>query len=187
MFFSVCLFSTWLHLSSGAFLHSTTWVSVKTLSLSARQRLHLLLCETSLLLSLSLFLQVQSPPCTRKHSCKPSHVPGSSAGWNLPLQWQNTPSSVSDMSHPSALDHMLHSSIVRFRQTVGTLRYFLLYSFWISSLDTMASPSLWCKSRVYSCLWLYRVCVWRVCTDRWKHCRIKMKKKRNEVQVVASC
>lgn len=34
-------------------------------------------------------------------------------------QWQNTASSVSDMSLPSALDHMLHSSIVRFRQTVG--------------------------------------------------------------------
>lgn len=117
------------------------------------------------------FTQTSSvPPYTH------SHVLGSSAGWSLPLEnlFTVTHHGFISLWHASssASDHMPHSSIVRFRQTVGHLDIFLLYVLWISLHDTMEMPSLCHQSLVYTQR--------SVCKDsEWKHertCRIRIKK-----------
>lgn len=104
-------------------------------------------------------LQVPSPPCTQMHTV-------SSAGWSLPLGNLSLVSKHSfiRLQHawPSALDHRLQSPIVWFRQTEGHLDIFLLYDFWKSLQGTIDSTSLLWQSRVYTRLWSWQVCVWRL-------------------------
>lgn len=142
------------------------WLTVHNRSLSGCQRLHLFLCKT-LFYSL-LYKSCPLPVQTNTLSCpgvlnRLQPAPGELVRSDKTRLHQSlTRLALSFRSHGSLCYCLIQTDS-------RTLGYFPLCIFWISQHDTMDSPSVWCKSTVYTCPWIWKACVCVWDDAKYKH------------------
>lgn len=114
---------------------------------------------------LVLFKAVSSHTHTDAHSL----VPGSSAGWSLPLE------NLFTVTHQPltriAFSFKSHASFCycSIQTDSRTLRYFPLYVLWISLHDTIEGPSLWYQKLSVHLLLVMQGLWKEVWMKTWKH------------------
>lgn len=142
------------------------WVIVQNLPLSVCQRLHLFLCKTLFYSLLYIFcpLPMQAntltcPGVLNRLQPAPGELVRSD---KTRLHQSLTRLALSFRSHGSLCYCLIQTDS-------RTLGYFPLCIFWISQRDTMDSPSVWCKSTVYTCPSTWMACVRGLWVQTWKH------------------